>query len=62
MFEVFVTGSSQARERWGKRIYKHRQSAKRRVREIQSAHDLGVGSIWLAKEREPNQFLVDVYE
>ena len=50
MYTVCVGGSSQARVRWLTRGYLSRSSAKRRMRQIHSAHDLGVATIWCLKE------------
>lgn len=44
---VCVGGSPQARERWPTRHYKHKCSAWRRARQIKTAEDLGVETIWV---------------
>jgi hypothetical protein len=49
MYQVCVGGSSQARVRWPSRTYKHKSSATRRVKQISSAHDFGVATIWTLK-------------
>ena len=48
-FAVFVAGSSAAKKRFPARRYKYMSSAKRRARQIHSAHDLGIETIWVIK-------------
>jgi hypothetical protein len=50
MYQVCVGGSPQARVRWPARSYKCKSSAKRRVKQIHDAHDMGVATIWTLKE------------
>lgn len=45
-WDVVVGGSPQARLRWPKRTYKTKKSAKRRVRQIREARDIGLETIW----------------
>jgi len=49
-YTVCIGGSSQARERWPSRRYASRSSAKRRMRQIDAAHDMGVAVIWCLKD------------
>ena len=49
MYQVCVGGSQRARERWPARKYKYKYSAKRRVRQIANAHDVGIATIWTLK-------------
>lgn len=49
-YSVVVGGSSGARKRFPKRVYKTKKSAQRRIKQIKKTRDLGVESIHLSKE------------
>jgi len=53
---VLISGSQPAKERWSKRWYKLRSSAKRRVDQIRAARDLGVCTIWTINTDEFTEF------
>lgn len=49
MWLVEVGGSPQACYRWPTRKYKYKRNARRRIKRIREARDIGVSTIWLLK-------------
>lgn len=47
-YVLHIAGTQRAVDHWGTgRTYKSRASARRRVRQILAAHDMGVGALWI---------------
>ena len=54
VYVLHVGGTQRARERWGTgRTYKSRASARRRMRQILAAHDVGVMTLWILAQPGP---------
>lgn len=48
IYVLHIAGTQRAVDHWGTgRTYKSRASARRRVRQILAAHDMGVGALWI---------------